>query len=192
MTTPDVFEVLHSGRFKEYPSSVLGVGTVLNDMDAKSAIKAGARFLMSPAMVKDILDDIGEVLYIPGVMTPTEVLNAHNAGAQVVKVYPVSVLGGVQYITALKKSFSHIPMVASQGIMLDSIGAYIHEGASEVLLSDAIFKKDAMRKRNYGRIHELACRAKTTRQRNQMEESDDNTLTRKGFSLQIHGGIEND
>ncbi|KAF9624871.1 hypothetical protein IFM89_015425 [Coptis chinensis] len=171
--------------------------TVLNDMDAKSAIKAGARILMSPAIVK--------------------VLNAHNAGAQVVKVYPVSVLGGVQYITALKKSFSHIPMVASQGIMLDSIGAYIHGGASTVLLSDAIFEKDAMRKRNYDRIHELACRgkdykAKKSNARSKMmfphhclvvkirfwgpsslqEESDDNTLTWKGFSLQIHGGIEND
>ncbi|KAF9600042.1 hypothetical protein IFM89_002515 [Coptis chinensis] len=110
---------------------MLQFGTVLNDMDAKSAIKAGARFLMSHAMVKDILDDIGEVLYIPGVMTPTKVLNAHNAGAQVVKFLVFELFG-------LHDA--------------DSIGA------STVLLSDAIFEKDAMRKRNYDRIHELACR----------------------------------
>ncbi|XP_042506914.1 KHG/KDPG aldolase-like isoform X7 [Macadamia integrifolia] len=147
MSTPGVFEVLQEL-----------VGTVLNTIDAKNAIKAGAKFLMSPAMVKDILDDVQskEVLYIPGVMTPTEVLNAHSAGAIIVKVYPVSSLGGAQYISALKKPFPHIPMVASQGITVESLGTYIARGASAVVLSDAIFGKEAMDQQNFDAIRQLS------------------------------------
>ncbi|PON78167.1 KDPG/KHG aldolase [Parasponia andersonii] len=120
-STPGVFEVLQQ-LVNDYPTTVLGVGTVLNVEDAKKAVGAGAKFLMSPAMVKDVMDmdgfTNGEVLYIPGAMTPTEILSAHEAGAKIVKVYPVSALGGVRYISALKKPFSHISMVASQGITI--------------------------------------------------------------------------
>ncbi|XP_057976243.1 uncharacterized protein LOC131163633 isoform X5 [Malania oleifera] len=123
MSTPGVFEVIQQ-LVQDHPTRVIGVGTVLNTNDAKRAMHAGAKFLMSPAMVKDILDydQAGEALYIPGVMTPTEILSAHNDGARIVKVYPISALGGPQYISALSKPFSHIPMVASQGITLGRKG----------------------------------------------------------------------
>ncbi|XP_058220200.1 uncharacterized protein LOC131330586 isoform X8 [Rhododendron vialii] len=144
MSTPGVFEVLQQ-LVKDHPTKTLGVGTVLNAKDAKSAVNAGAKFLMSPAMVKDILDDAqgSEALYIPGVMTPTE-------------VYPVSILGGVRYISALRKPFSHISMIASQGITIDLIGDYIAQGASSVVLSDAIFEKEAMDHRRFNLIHQLS------------------------------------
>uniref|UniRef100_A0A803P2F7 KHG/KDPG aldolase n=2 Tax=Cannabis sativa TaxID=3483 RepID=A0A803P2F7_CANSA len=136
------------------------VGTVLNIEDARKAVGAGAKFLMSPAIVKDVIDmdgfQNGEVLYIPGAMTPTEILSAHDSGAKIVKVYPVSVLGGVQYISALKKPFPHISMVASQGITIDSVGEYIANGASSVVLSDAIFDKEAMAQNNFIVIRQLA------------------------------------
>uniref|UniRef100_A0A7N2LEA9 KHG/KDPG aldolase n=1 Tax=Quercus lobata TaxID=97700 RepID=A0A7N2LEA9_QUELO len=87
MSTPGVFEVLQQ-LVQEHPTTTLGIGTVLNVADAKNAINAGAKFLMSPAMVKDIMVDAqcGEVLYIPGVMTPTEMLSAYDSGAKIVKV----------------------------------------------------------------------------------------------------------
>ncbi|XP_050282817.1 uncharacterized protein LOC126723447 isoform X13 [Quercus robur] len=87
MSTPGVFEVLQQ-LVQEHPTTTLGVGTVLNVEDAKNAINAGAKFLMSPAMVKDIMVDAqcGEVLYIPGVMTPTEILSAYDSGAKIVKI----------------------------------------------------------------------------------------------------------
>ncbi|XP_030963179.1 uncharacterized protein LOC115984324 isoform X4 [Quercus lobata] len=144
MSTPGVFEVLQQ-LVQEHPTTTLGVGTVLNVEDAKNAINAGAKFLMSPAMVKDIMVDAqcGEVLYIPGVMTPTE-------------VYPVSVLGGSRYISALKRPFHHISMVASQGITIDSVREYITQGASAVVLSDAIFDKEAISQNNFNEICRLA------------------------------------
>ncbi|KAA3481439.1 KHG/KDPG aldolase-like isoform X2 [Gossypium australe] len=138
---------------------VFEVGTVLTAEDAKTAIKAGAKFLMSPAT--DILDDVRDtgVLYMPGVMTPTEIYSAHNAGAKIVKIYPVSALGGVRYISAIRKPFSHIPMVASQGITIDSVGDYIAQGAISVVLSDAIFDKEAMNQNNFDVVNRLATSA---------------------------------
>ncbi|XP_004308199.1 PREDICTED: uncharacterized protein LOC101305115 [Fragaria vesca subsp. vesca] len=157
MSTPGVFEVLQQ-LVHIYPTRVLGVGTVLNIQDAERAVIAGAKFLMSPALVKDIMDGFrcGDILYIPGVMTPTEILSAFNAGAKIVKIYPVSALGGSHYISAIKKPFPHISMVASQGITIGSVGEYIAKGASSVVLSDAIFDKEAMGQRNFNRIRQLA------------------------------------
>ncbi|XP_024928005.2 uncharacterized protein LOC107412837 isoform X5 [Ziziphus jujuba] len=157
VSTPGVFEVIQQ-LVDDHPATVFGAGTVLNVEDAKKATNAGAKFIMSPAMVKDIMDDYqtGEVLYMPGVMTPTEILCAHDAGAKIVKVYPVSALGGIKYISALKKPFSHISMVASQGITIDSVGEYIALGASSVVLSDAIFNKEALRQNNFNEIYQLA------------------------------------
>ncbi|KAF3448756.1 hypothetical protein FNV43_RR09469 [Rhamnella rubrinervis] len=157
VSTPGVFEVIQQ-LVVDHPATVFGVGTILNIEDAKRAINAGAKFLMSPAMVMNIMEDFqnGEVLYIPGVMTPTEILSAHGAGAKIVKVYPVSALGGIRYISALKKPFPHISMVASQGITIDSIGKYIDQGASSVVLSDAIFNKEALGQNNLNEIYQLA------------------------------------
>lgn len=174
-STPGVFEVLQQ-LVHDNPTRVLGVGTVLNIEDAERAMIAGAKFLMSPAIVKDIMDDFrcGEVLYIPGVMTPTEILSAYEAGAKIVKVYPVSALGGIHYISAVKKPFPHISMVASQGITIDSVGDYIAKGASSVVLSDAIFDKEAMGQKNFNRIHQLAnmaamhCKEAVDRKKNLM------------------------
>ncbi|XP_023511841.1 KHG/KDPG aldolase isoform X3 [Cucurbita pepo subsp. pepo] len=163
MSTPGVLEVVVENIFLDIVVVII-VGTVLNVKDAKNAVEAGAKFLMSPTMVKiiftdsqGIMDDLeGEFLYIPGVMTPTEVLTAYEAGAQIVKVYPVSALGGIKYISALKKPFPHISMVASQGITIESTGDYIREGASSVVLSDAIFNKEFMKQKNFDGISQLS------------------------------------
>ncbi|XP_043812117.1 uncharacterized protein LOC110613327 isoform X7 [Manihot esculenta] len=189
-----------AGAGTSYSGLGTQVGTLLNVEDAIKAKRAGAKFLMSPAMVMGIVDVIqdGEILYIPGAMTPTEclplfnscigdrthiavsytvlingdfepfscyhfnrnlflqILSAYDAGSKIVKVYPVSALGGFQYISALKKPFPHISLVASQGIMIDSIGDYISCGASSVVLSDAIFNKEAMAQQNFNTISQLA------------------------------------
>ncbi|XP_058007758.1 uncharacterized protein LOC110667123 isoform X2 [Hevea brasiliensis] len=144
MSTPGVFQVLQQ-LVQDHPTVALGVGTLLNVEDAMKAKSAGAKFLMSPAMVMGIMDVTrdGEILYIPGAMTPTE-------------VYPVSALGGIHFISALKKPFPHISVLASQGIMIDSVRDYISCGASSVVLSDAIFNKEAMAQKNFNAIYQLA------------------------------------
>ncbi|KAJ9190521.1 hypothetical protein P3X46_001709 [Hevea brasiliensis] len=157
MSTPGVFQVLQQ-LVQDHPTVALGVGTLLNVEDAMKAKSAGAKFLMSPAMVMGIMDVTrdGEILYIPGAMTPTEILSAYDAGSKIVKVYPVSALGGIHFISALKKPFPHISVLASQGIMIDSVRDYISCGASSVVLSDAIFNKEAMAQKNFNAIYQLA------------------------------------
>ncbi|KAL6639030.1 hypothetical protein ACP70R_022760 [Stipagrostis hirtigluma subsp. patula] len=157
MSTPGVLEVIED-LCKSYPSLTFGAGTVLNAADARKAVEAGAQFLMSPGTVMEVLHDLKEskALYIPGVLTPTEVLSACSAGAEVVKVYPVSVMGGEVYVSALKKPFPLLPMVASQGIKIGSIRGYTEAGASAVVLSDAIFDKELMRSGNFSEISKLA------------------------------------
>ncbi|XP_062190258.1 uncharacterized protein LOC133893285 [Phragmites australis] len=157
MSTPRALEVVED-LCRSYPSLTFGVGTVLNASDARKAIGAGAQFLMSPGTVMEIVHDLKEskVLYIPGVLTPTEVLSACSAGAKVVKVYPVSVMGGEMYMSALKKPFPLLPMIASQGIKIGSIKGYMEAGASAVVLSDAIFDKDLMRSGKFSEISKLA------------------------------------
>ncbi|XP_058007764.1 uncharacterized protein LOC110667123 isoform X5 [Hevea brasiliensis] len=122
MSTPGVFQVLQQ-LVQDHPTVALGVGTLLNVEDAMKAKSAGAKFLMSPAMVM---------------------------------VYPVSALGGIHFISALKKPFPHISVLASQGIMIDSVRDYISCGASSVVLSDAIFNKEAMAQKNFNAIYQLA------------------------------------
>nr|XP_043609894.1 putative KHG/KDPG aldolase isoform X3 [Erigeron canadensis] len=135
VSTPGVFQVLNQ-LVQDYPTITLGVGTVLTTEDAENAKIAGAKFIMSPAFVK--------------------ILSSYNAGAKIVKVYPVSAIGGVQYIATMKKPFPHIPIVASQGITIDSLGEYIAHGASSVVLSDAIFDKEAIAQRNFNSVYRLA------------------------------------
>ncbi|CAN4109370.1 unnamed protein product [Withania somnifera] len=137
-STPDAFEVLKN-LIHDYPTKTFGVGTVFQTKDAKDSIQAGAKFLMSPATVT--------------------ILSVYRAGTKNVKVYPVSARGGVGYISALKRPFSHIPMVASQGITIDLIRQYIGQGASAVVLSDAIFDKEAMSQHNFDKIYQLASQA---------------------------------
>ncbi|KAH9607864.1 hypothetical protein KSS87_006779 [Heliosperma pusillum] len=117
-----------------------------------------ARAALNTGIQVDVLLNTrdGEVLYIPGVMTPTEILTAYNGGAKIVKLYPVSALGGVEYIAALKKPFSHIPMVASQGISIGQSREYIIRGASAVVLSDAIFEKESVKQGNFDCIAQRA------------------------------------
>ncbi|XP_058007760.1 uncharacterized protein LOC110667123 isoform X3 [Hevea brasiliensis] len=135
MSTPGVFQVLQQ-LVQDHPTVALGVGTLLNVEDAMKAKSAGAKFLMSPAMVM--------------------ILSAYDAGSKIVKVYPVSALGGIHFISALKKPFPHISVLASQGIMIDSVRDYISCGASSVVLSDAIFNKEAMAQKNFNAIYQLA------------------------------------
>ncbi|KAJ4773488.1 KHG/KDPG aldolase [Rhynchospora pubera] len=135
VTTPGALEVIKV-LCKDYPSVKFGVGTVLNIEDARKAEKAGAQFLMSPCTVM--------------------IFSAYTAGAEAIKIYPVSALGGENYISTLKKPFPTIPLIASQGITAGSIGKYTTAGASAVVLSDAIFNKEAMMKEDFDEIQRLA------------------------------------
>ncbi|XP_024516803.1 uncharacterized protein LOC9656710 isoform X1 [Selaginella moellendorffii] len=120
MTTPGASKVIAT-LVHEYPSALIGAGTVLSLDQAEEAKASGATFLLSPITVKELVEihSVGPVLFVPGAMTPTEVYTAHSYGAHIVKIYPTDLAGGAKYVRSLRKLLAHIPMIASQGITLD-------------------------------------------------------------------------
>ncbi|TKY65210.1 hypothetical protein E2542_SST08068 [Spatholobus suberectus] len=137
-----------------------GISVVLQQL-----VKEHPTMALGDIMVMDSVQS-GEILYIPGTMTPTEILSACDAGAKMVKVgfsiffnvYLVEdfCIRRFQYISTLKKPLPHVSMVASQGITIDAIEEYILRGASSVVLSDAIFDKETIAQHNFSKIHKLA------------------------------------
>lgn len=157
MTTPNAPKAI-AKLVEEYPSTLIGAGTVLSMADADSAKAAGAKFLMSPVTIQNLIGSHcdGPTLVIPGAVTPTEVFNAYSQGASLVKLYPVSLMGGVKLVQALRKAMPHIPLVASQGLTFETFEQYLIAGATAVVLSDAIFNKTLVNSKNYKRIQQQA------------------------------------
>jgi 2-dehydro-3-deoxyphosphogluconate aldolase/(4S)-4-hydroxy-2-oxoglutarate aldolase len=111
---------------------VVGAGTVLDPETARACILAGARFVVSPSLNPETIACCLRhgVAVIPGALTPTEIVEAATAGADLVKVFPASALGGPSYLKALKAPLPHIDLVPTGGVSLDTAAAYIAAGAS--------------------------------------------------------------
>ncbi|KAL3680106.1 hypothetical protein R1sor_023062 [Riccia sorocarpa] len=160
MTTPSAASVIQR-LVREYPSAVIGAGTVLSWHEADTAKQAGAKFLTSPVTVEEMVRGHrdGPVLFIPGAMTPTEVVSAYNMGAPAVKLYPTALLGDIRFVLALRKTLGHIPLIPSSGISLDMVESYLSAGVTAVIISDAVFEKSALECRDFSRIRTLATSA---------------------------------
>jgi 2-dehydro-3-deoxyphosphogluconate aldolase / (4S)-4-hydroxy-2-oxoglutarate aldolase len=114
--------------------ALVGAGSVLDAGQACACIAAGARFLVSPVLSLEVMACAHRhgVAAIPGALTPTEILNAWNAGADFVKVFPAAALGGASYIRALKAPLPQVGLVATGGVTLANAGALIEAGAAAV------------------------------------------------------------
>lgn len=137
--TPGCFEILEElGRSKV--DCVLGVGTIRTRKDLSRAVEAGARFLVSPHTDPTIIRETKDVgcVSIPGAMTPTEVLAARKAGADVVKIFPISAVGGPRYLRQLRGPIPDVPLWVSGTVALDEIEGYLEEGVSLVGLTSAL------------------------------------------------------
>ncbi|KAG6544348.1 hypothetical protein Mapa_014182 [Marchantia paleacea] len=160
MTTPSAAKIIDC-LVREYPSATIGAGTVLSMQEAEMAKQAGAKFLTSPVTMEDMVraHKDGPVLFIPGTMTPTEVVTAYNLGACAVKLFPIALLGDVRYALALRRTLPHIPLIVSSGISLDMVEPYFSAGVMAVIVSDAVFEKLALETRDYSKIKTLASAA---------------------------------
>jgi 2-dehydro-3-deoxyphosphogluconate aldolase/(4S)-4-hydroxy-2-oxoglutarate aldolase len=128
----------------------IGAGTVLDVEEAKEAIAAGATYFVTPNVDAEIIrfaldHNIG---ILPGVMTPTEVVQAHKAGAKIVKVFPTSVLG-TQYVKELQGPLSHIPMVAVGGVRPDNVADFMKAGAVGIGVGGSLIDKTAIESGNF-------------------------------------------
>lgn len=124
----------------------VGVGTVLTAEQVRACAAAGARFVVSPGLVGEVVETALQLDLepMPGVFTATEVLEATAAGARLLKLFPAS-CGGPAYLRALRGPFSSTPFVPTGGIRLDEIQAYLEAGATAVGLGSELVGRSAPR-----------------------------------------------
>ena len=136
MTVPDAASAIETLRTK-YSSQtgdsalVIGAGTVLNDRDARKCIDAGSQFIVSPGLDHPTIDvcEVNDTAFMPGTMTPTEVMMAWKENVDMVKIFPCSALGGAKYLKALKAPFPEVKMMPTGGVSLDTMGDFLAAGA---------------------------------------------------------------
>jgi len=131
MSVPGAVAVIEqlAGRYSN--EVLLGAGTVLNPETADACIEAGAEFIVSPSLNIQTIDFCRqrEIAVFPGALTPTEVVTAWQAGADAVKVFPCSAVGGPKYLCALKAPLPQIKLVPTGGVSLSSVKDFIAAGA---------------------------------------------------------------
>ena len=157
MTVPGATAVV-SRIVEMMPQILVGAGTVLNADAAQRCLDAGAQFLVSPGINLKTLEFAQQkrVLMIAGALTPTEVMSAWEFGADLVKIFPCSQVGGASYIRALKGPFPEIPLVPTGGVNLETCAAFIEAGASALGVGGELILKEAIREKNAGLISGLA------------------------------------
>jgi 2-dehydro-3-deoxyphosphogluconate aldolase / (4S)-4-hydroxy-2-oxoglutarate aldolase len=131
MTVPGALAVMEQLATRFGSDVVLGAGTVLDRETARACILAGARFVVSPALDLGTIETCRRysVAVMPGALTPTEVLTAWAAGADVVKVFPCGALGGASYIRSLKAPLPHVEMIPTGGVSVKTAAEFIQAGA---------------------------------------------------------------
>ena len=132
MTVPGAVGVIEQVAARFGNDALVGAGTVLDAETAKSCISAGAQFIVSPALNMETIAYCREqdVAVMPGALTPTEVVQAWNAGADFVKVFPAGAVGGASYIKALKAPLPQIELVPTGGVSLKTAADFIKAGAA--------------------------------------------------------------
>jgi 2-dehydro-3-deoxyphosphogluconate aldolase / (4S)-4-hydroxy-2-oxoglutarate aldolase len=131
MTVPGAVDLLKELK-KEYGDKLLlGSGTVTNAKEAEATIEAGAEFVVSPSLHADVIEATraAKKLSIPGALTPTEVITAHRAGADYVKIFPCSAMGGAPYLKALLAPFPFLKLIPTGGVTLATAESFLKAGA---------------------------------------------------------------
>lgn len=131
MTVPGAIDLLKKLK-KEYGSKLLlGSGTVTTAAQAEETIAAGAEFVVSPSLHPEVIATTKKLskISIPGALTPTEAITAWNAGADYVKIFPCSAMGGASYLKALLAPFPHLKLIPTGGVTLQTAESFLRAGA---------------------------------------------------------------
>jgi 2-dehydro-3-deoxyphosphogluconate aldolase/(4S)-4-hydroxy-2-oxoglutarate aldolase len=133
LTVPDAVELIaklaSDSAFRD-GGAVIGAGTVLSGAQAEDALLAGARFLVSPALIPDMIKAgrARDAMTMPGTLTATEMVAAADAGADFIKVYPVATVGGPAYIANIRRALQLLPLVVTGNIEYEEIPQYLAVG----------------------------------------------------------------
>jgi 2-dehydro-3-deoxyphosphogluconate aldolase/(4S)-4-hydroxy-2-oxoglutarate aldolase len=159
MTVPDAPAVIRALRTRLAGRALIGAGTVLDAADARACIEAGAEFIVSPGFDPATIAaaHAAGIAAMPGALTPTEVIAAWKAGADVVKIFPASALGGASYLKALKGPLPQIKLMPTGGVNLSTAKDFLAAGAVALGVGSELVDINAVKD---GRADVLTERAK--------------------------------
>jgi 2-dehydro-3-deoxyphosphogluconate aldolase/(4S)-4-hydroxy-2-oxoglutarate aldolase len=156
-TVPRCPEVLEQVADRLGDKIVLGAGTVLDPETARAAILAGARFIVSPTVNLDVIQLCRRYscLVFPGALTPTEILTAWQAGADIVKVFP-SDLTGPGYIKAVRRPLPQVRLMPTGGVNLETAADFLKAGACAIGVGSELADPQAIANRQFDKLTALA------------------------------------
>jgi 2-dehydro-3-deoxyphosphogluconate aldolase/(4S)-4-hydroxy-2-oxoglutarate aldolase len=158
MTVPGAVKLIEEVAKRYGKDALVGAGTVLDPETATACISSGARFVVSPALNLETIACCRRlaVAVMPGALTPTEVVQAWNAGADCVKVFPAGAVGGPSYLKALKAPLPQIELVPTGGVSLKTAGDFIRAGAAALGVGADLVDINAIREGQSALITERA------------------------------------
>jgi 2-dehydro-3-deoxyphosphogluconate aldolase/(4S)-4-hydroxy-2-oxoglutarate aldolase len=157
MSVPNALDVLRQVRQALGDRILLGAGTILDAETARAALLAGAEYLVAPTLNLDVIRLCRryDKLVMPGAFTPTEILTAWEAGADIVKVFPADVVGP-PFFKALQGPLPQIRLMPTGGVDLGTAAAFLKAGACCLGVGGQLVEPKAVAERNFDRIRDLA------------------------------------
>ena len=154
MTIPNAIQVIEKVANKFGDKLLLGAGTILDTETARAALLAGAEFIVTPALNLQVIELARRYSkpIMPGALTPTEVVTAWQAGADIVKIFPCGPVGGAKYIKALKGPFPQIELIPTGGVNLETTPDFIKAGAAAVAVGGELIDLKSLREGNFDGI----------------------------------------
>jgi len=157
MTVPDALDVVRAVRRALGDRLLLGAGTILDPETARAALLAGAEFLVAPTLNLDVirLCQRYDKLVMPGAFTPTEILTAWEAGADIVKVFPADVVGPA-FFKAVRAPLPQVKLMPTGGVDLTTAAEFLKAGACCLGVGGQLVEPKAVAARDFDRIRDLA------------------------------------
>src|SRR5947199_7432901 len=157
MTVPDALDVVRAVRRALGDRLLLGAGTILDPETARAALLAGAEFLVAPVVNREVirLCQRYDKLVMPGAFTPTEILTAWEAGADIVKVFPADVVGPA-FFKAVRAPLPQVKMMPTGGVDLTTAVKFLEAGACCLGVGGQLVEPKAVAARDFDRIRDLA------------------------------------
>lgn len=156
MSVPDAAEVIRS--ISTIEGITVGAGTVLSVKEAEVVRASGASYIVSPHLDEEIVRfaKSSGAVSIPGVSTPTEIVRAHNAGADIIKLFPFVEMGGLKFLKTIRGPLPFIKYMPSGGVTLENFPEYLAASVSGIIIGSAIIRRDLVEAGDWGAIRGLA------------------------------------
>ena len=157
MTVPNAIAMIREAVASVGNDAIVGVGSVLDERTAQSAIDAGAQFVVGPVLKREIIEAAHkqDIPAIPGCFSPTEIQTAFEAGVDIIKVFPADVVG-MAFFKAVLAPMPHLSLMPTGGVSLTNAGEWLLAGACAVGVGTALLEKKAIESGDYSRLTENA------------------------------------